>query len=200
MKAPLVGLFVGGLGSRLGGAAKGNLENGAGERVIERLIAACREALGDSELVLVGASDAYAELGLPALPDTPAGVGPIGGLRALLLAAEARGVPHVIALACDLPYVGAPLIHRLATETLDAAFLAPRDGAFWQPLLARYETQAALAAVEAALAHGEHALKSIAARLGESARPLSIDEGERLELRDCDSPADLAAAGLRLPR
>ena len=199
MNTSSVGLFVGGRGSRLGGLAKGNLRTREGERVIERLIAACREALDEPNLALVGAVDGYADLGLPALADAPAGVGPIGGLRALLLAGAARGVPSVLALACDLPFLSARLIRRLATEELDAAFLSPRDGEFWQPLVARYDTSAALAAVDAALAHGERALKSVPARLGPRARALSIDERERLELRDCDSPADLEAAGVTLP-
>jgi molybdenum cofactor guanylyltransferase len=200
VKAPLVGLFVGGRGSRLGGVAKGNLQTADGERLIARLIDVCREALKQPDLVLVGAADWYADLGLPTLGDAPVGVGPIGGLRALLLAAEARGVPSVLALACDLPFVSVALVRRLATEQLDAAFLSPRDGEFWQPLMARYHTAAALAAVDASLAQGERALKSVAARLGPQARALVIDELERLELRDCDSPSDLAAAGVRLPR
>jgi molybdopterin-guanine dinucleotide biosynthesis protein A len=193
-------LFVGGRGSRLGGVAKGNLQTPAGERLITRLIETCRQALNAPELVLVGPAEAYADLRLPALPDAPAGLGPMGGLRALLLAAEASGAPSVIALACDLPFVSAALVRRLANEQLDAAFLAPRDGEFWQPLVARYETAPALAAVDAALAHGERALKSVPARLGTRARALVIDERERLELRDCDSPSDLAAGRLRMPR
>jgi molybdopterin-guanine dinucleotide biosynthesis protein A len=186
----LIGLFVGGRGSRLGGVAKGNLQTADGERLIGRLIDVCREALKQPELVF----------GLPVLSDAPAGVGPIGGLRALLLAAEARGVPSVISLACDLPFVSAGLVRRLATEQLDAAFLSPRDGEFWQPLIARYQTAAALAAVDAALLQGERALKSVVARLGPHTRALALDEREQLELRDCDSPSDVAAAGLRLPR
>lgn len=196
----LVGLFVGGRGSRLGGVAKGNLQNADGERVITGLIGACREALGDAELCLVGSVGEYSDLGLPALADAPGGVGPIGGLRALLLAAETRASPSVIALACDLPFVSAALLRRLAHEEPDAAFLSPRDGEFWQPLIARYDTKTALAVVDAALVAGERALKSVPARLGPRARALAIDERERLELRDCDSPQDLAAAGLSLPR
>jgi molybdopterin-guanine dinucleotide biosynthesis protein A len=197
---PLVGLFVGGRGSRLGGVAKGNLETRGGERVIERLIAVCQEALPQPDLLLVGSAGAYVELGLPELVDAPGGVGPIGGLRALLLAAHGRQVPYVFALACDLPFLGARLLRRLASEARDAAFLAPREERFWQPLVARYETGPALAAVNAALANGEHALQAIPRRLGSRAHVLGIDERERLELRDCDSPEDLADAGLTLPR
>jgi molybdopterin-guanine dinucleotide biosynthesis protein A len=196
----LIGLFVGGRGSRLGGVAKGNLQTADGERLIGRLIDVCREALKQPELVFVGTAEPYLDFGLPVLSDAPAGVGPIGGLRALLLAAEARGVPSVISLACDLPFVSAGLVRRLATEQLDAAFLSPRDGEFWQPLIARYQTAAALAAVDAALLQGERALKSVVARLGPHTRALALDEREQLELRDCDSPSDVAAAGLRLPR
>jgi len=126
---------------------------------------------------------------LPALEDTPSGIGPLGGLRALLLDAQARGHAHALALACDLPYLEAPLIARLATETPAASLLAPRQGELWETLVARYSVDA-LADVDAALAAGERALQRVVRRLGERASELSVDEHERAELRDWDEPGD----------
>jgi molybdopterin-guanine dinucleotide biosynthesis protein A len=185
-----VGIFVGGRGRRLGGVDKGNLRLASGETLAERLVARCRQALPAAELVLVGAAGAYASLGLPALADAPAGIGPLGGLRALLLETAARGHAHALALACDLPYLEAPLIARLATETGAASFLAPREGKLWETLVARYAVDA-LAVVDAAISAGERALQRVVARLGARAVVLAVDERERAELRDWDEPGDV---------
>ncbi|HSU40989.1 MAG TPA: NTP transferase domain-containing protein, partial [Polyangiaceae bacterium] len=133
----MIGLFVGGRGSRLGGVAKGNLALPSGETLAARLVARSRDALPGTPIVLVGAAEAYAHLGLPAVPDDPQGIGPLGGLRALLAHAEGRGRTHALALSCDLPYLEAPLIARLGVEAPAADFLAPRDGELWQTLVAR---------------------------------------------------------------
>jgi molybdopterin-guanine dinucleotide biosynthesis protein A len=124
-----------------------------------------------------------------ALDDAPAGIGPLGGLRALLLDARASGHAHALALSCDLPYLEAPLIVRLATEAPAASFLAPREGELWQTLVARYAV-AALPAVDAAIAAGDRALQRVVARLGERAVELLVNESERAELRDWDEPGD----------
>jgi molybdopterin-guanine dinucleotide biosynthesis protein A len=184
-----VGIFVGGRGLRLGGVAKGNLALPSGERLAERLVTLCNQHLPDSKLVLVGAAEAYSSLGLPALADAPGGVGPLGGLRALLLHAEATGHAHALALACDLPYVGGRLLTRLWREAPDAHCLAPRDGELWQTLVARYAV-ASLPALDATLAAGDRALQRFVGRLGERAVELAVDERERDELRDWDTPED----------
>ncbi|HTQ08197.1 MAG TPA: NTP transferase domain-containing protein [Polyangiaceae bacterium] len=184
-----VGIFVGGRGRRLGGVDKGKLRLANGETLAGRLVARCRAAVPDAPLVLVGAADAYAELGLPALADAPPGIGPLGGLRALVLHARAQGHAHALALACDLPYLEAPLVARLATEAPRASLLAPRPGEFWEALVARYAVDA-LDAVDAAMLAGERALQAVIARLGERAVALDVNEHERAELRDWDEPGD----------
>jgi molybdopterin-guanine dinucleotide biosynthesis protein A len=168
-----VGIFVGGRGSRLGGVAKGNLALPNGEKLAERL----------------GAADAYASLGLPALADAPAGIGPLGGLRALLLHAQASGHSHALALSCDLPYLGAELLVRLATEAPPAHCLAPRDGDLWHTFIARYAV-ASLPALEATVAAGDRALQRFVARLGDRAVELPVSPSERDQLRDWDTPED----------
>jgi molybdenum cofactor guanylyltransferase len=184
-----VGIFVGGLGSRLGGVAKGNLTLPSGEKLAERLVAACATSLPDATIVLVGAAEAYAALALPALVDAPTGVGPLGGLRALLLHARATGRTHALALSCDLPYLGPALLARLAEEAPAADCLAPREGELWQTLVARYAV-ASLPELDATLAAGDRALQRFVARLGARAVELTVDARERAELRDWDTPAD----------
>ena len=188
--APVIGLFVGGQGKRLGGVAKGNLTLD-GQKLIERLVGVATAALPDSSLVLVGQAEPYAGLGLPVLADDPPGIGPLGGLRALLRHAEQAGASGALGLACDLPHLGVTLVQRLATEAPSADFLAPRDGELWHTLVARYGT-GALGAVEATIAAGERALQRVVARLGERAVELRVDATERAELRDWDTPEDIA--------
>ena len=94
MSAPLVGIFVGGKGRRMGGVAKGLLTAPGGTAtLVARLARVVREAFGEVDLVLVGSADAYAAQGLPSLADDPPGVGPIGGLSALLAEGRRRGSP-----------------------------------------------------------------------------------------------------------
>lgn len=186
----VVGVFVGGRGTRMGGVAKGLLEApGGGEALAERALRLCAEVLPGAARVLVGEASAYAHLGCPALADAPGGVGPIGGLRALLLEARRGGRRRVIALSCDLPRFSGALLERLASEQPQAAVLAPRDGLLWQPLFARYDVDVALGAVDAALAAGERALQRVFARL--AASELALGPEERLALVDWDRPEDV---------
>lgn len=188
--AKVIGLFVGGQGKRLGGVEKGNLTFD-GAKLLGRLLATCREALPGSPVVLVGQAHAYAEHGLLALADEPAGIGPLGGLRALLRHAETVGAEVALALACDLPHLEAALVRRLASESPAAAFVAPRDGTLWYTLVARYGVDA-LPAVEATIAAGERALQRVVQKLGGRAVELSVNATEHAELRDWDTPEDVA--------
>jgi molybdopterin-guanine dinucleotide biosynthesis protein A len=185
----LIGLFVGGRGSRLGGVSKGNLALPSGETLLERLVARARDALPAAPIVLVGGAQAYARFGLPELADEPAGIGPLGGLRALLAHAQNQAHTHALALACDLPYLGAPLIARLGVDLADADFLAPRSVELWETLVARYATTL-LPVVDATIAAGERALQRVVQRLGARAVELVLSARERSELRDWDVPED----------
>ena len=188
----VVGLFVGGRGSRFGGIAKGNLRHPSGVRLIERLAGVCRAALPEASIVLVGERAEYADLGRTTLSDEPSGIGPLGGLRALVSFALKKGHDAAIAVACDMPFVTAELVTRLAYEDPTATALAPRQDERWQPLAARYAVST-LPVLDAAIAAGEHSLQKIFARLGDGAHTLAIEEDESLALTDWDSPEDLAS-------
>jgi molybdenum cofactor guanylyltransferase len=189
---PLVGVFVGGRARRMGGVAKGLLvAPGSEETLVARLVRVGQEALGDPDCVLVGSKTSYAGLGLGMIEDEPAGTGPLGGLCALLQAAVERGNGPVIALACDLPYVTATMIARLASHAPDADAVAPRPNDIWQPLVARYAPEPALAATRAALGSGERALYRVLERLGTRAVELPLMPSEIALLRDWDEPEDV---------
>ncbi len=179
----LVGIFVGGSATRMGGQPKGLLQTN-GESLVERLVRVTRAVSPDAEIVLIGRAEAYADLGLKSLADEPAGVGPIGGLIALLSYADRSGAPSALALACDLPFVSEVLLEQLVAAP-ERDVVLPQSTGIWQPLVARYRTKPALAAARAALASGERALHSVIDRL--DAEALSVDERE---LRDWDTPED----------
>jgi molybdopterin-guanine dinucleotide biosynthesis protein A len=187
---PLVGVLVGGQATRFSGERKGNLPLDDGSTVLSRFIAECERALPGVELVLVGASHGYEGLGLSALADEPSGVGPLGGISALLRFARATGRPQALAFACDMPYVRAALITRLARAAPDALAVAPRDGELWNALAARYSV-AALPELEATLARGERAVQRFLARLGSRAVELELLPGELETLADWDRPEDV---------
>jgi molybdenum cofactor guanylyltransferase len=188
----LVGIFVGGRGVRMGGVAKGLLQApGSPLTLVERLRDEVRAALPSAELVLVGAGEAYGSLGLPQLADRPLGVGPMGGLAALLAHAEQRGAGHALALACDLPHLERTLLARLGREAPEADALVVDSGGFRNPLIARYATRSALDSVARVLARGQRALQAVLDDLPGGVTALKLDEHEQRTLVDWDTPSDL---------
>jgi molybdopterin-guanine dinucleotide biosynthesis protein A len=187
---PLVGLLVGGRATRFSGQKKGNLPLPDGRTVLTRLVAECERAFPGVEVVLVGSSDGYEELGLRALTDEPAGIGPLGGLAALLRYASASDRQAALVFACDLPYVTAELMTRLAREAPHALAFAPRDAELWQALSARYAV-ASLPVLEQTLAAGERSFQRFFSRLGEHAVALELQPTEHDTLSDWDRPEDV---------
>jgi molybdopterin-guanine dinucleotide biosynthesis protein A len=196
---PAIGIFVGGKGLRMGGAAKANLLF-EGRTILERTLDGCRAATRQlfgsgaaPSIWLVGDSSAYtAPDGVQRVEDDPSGVGPMGGLRAFLRALPAAASGLVI--AGDLPFLTAPLIARLLSEAPGAAALAPRelDGR-WQPLFARYEPRVTVPEIEAALRAHQTSLQHLFVRLGQRAVPLELTTTERCSLQDWDRPSDVIA-------
>jgi molybdopterin-guanine dinucleotide biosynthesis protein A len=140
--------------------------------------------------VLVGARPEYAHVPATTLPDRPAGVGPIGGLSALLEHAESRGFADVIAVACDMPHLDEALLARLLAHG-PATAVAARRGGRWEPFFARYDVATLRPLLAARLAERRHDLQGLLALAGTV--ELSLTDEERGNLRDWDTPADVAA-------
>lgn len=191
MEHVTIGLFVGGAGRRMGGVAKGTLRAPDGsETLIERLLRVCGQAAPGASVYLVGQSHEYAALGLVSLPDAPAGVGPIGGLRSLLLRAHDDGSQLAMALACDLPFVDERVLSALLAPLSTAArvpFVADR----FQPLAAAYAPAPTLEAVDRSLSLGKHALMQVLEQLGNGVERFELDGVAALTLRDWDTPEDV---------
>src|SRR5690606_11908006 len=89
---------------------------GTDEPLVERLVRVAR-ARG-AEPVLLGDAAPYAALapGVPLLADQPRGIGPLGGLAALL---DRAGDRHAISLACDMPYIDEGALSALVDVIAD---------------------------------------------------------------------------------
>ena len=178
----LGGIFVGGSGSRMRGAAKGMLRTERGVTIVEHIARAMRDAGVDP--VLVGTRAEYDAIGLRAIADA-ADAGPLGGLVALLEAARGE---DAIAIACDMPYVSAALVKKLADAPRASAVAPKRDGR-WEPLFARYDARRVLDRARARCARGELALQGLLDEVG--ATELAVSEREARELVDWDTPMDV---------
>lgn len=189
----VIGLFVGGQSSRMGGFPKGNLTAPESSlTLLERLAQEARAASATAPLVLVGNAEAYATLGLPALADEPPGIGPLGGLGALLEEARGTGKTHLLALACDLPRLSRDLIKRLLVESPESAALVAQQGAIRNPLIARYEVARTRDALTQTLAQNRRSLQAVLDHLGPSVAHLELSVAEQALLDDWDTPTDTA--------
>lgn len=182
--AVVLGILAGGQSRRMGRDKALLSAPDTGEALLERLARIGRE-LGFDVVAVGGAA---ARFGLPRLDDDPAGIGPIGGLAALLAHAGDR---KAIALACDLPYLEPALLARLAAAPAAEPVLSSRDpgSGKWQPLFARYDAPRVLPILRAEIARGVRSFQTFLQALPVAELPLS--DAERLQLRDWDEPADM---------
>lgn len=183
-RALLAGIFVGGASTRFGGSPKGLLVTPAGGTILDGLRGHL-DALA-IPCVLVGRRDAYAQVPAETLDDSPPGVGPLGGLLALLRRA---GDDFALVVACDMPFVSRALLALLADAVTDAPAIAARRDSRWEPMFARYDARRALAVAEAYTDSGRRSVHGLLDELGASELPLSTDERRLLD--DWDSPEDM---------
>jgi molybdopterin-guanine dinucleotide biosynthesis protein A len=178
------GIFVGGASTRMGGRPKGLLRAPDGQILVERWRALFAEV--GLPCVLVGQRAEYAGIAAEALADDPPGIGPLGGLIALLARA---GAGRAIAVACDMPRVDTALLRRLLEHPSEAAALAPCWGGRWEPLFARYHADRVLPIARARAKAGQRSLQGVLDAL--SADVLPLDGPERAQLIDWDAPHDI---------
>ena len=172
----------------MGGVQKALLPapDGSGS-LVSRLIRLGRSS--GLEVVLLGEASLGTEpSAVTQLPDFARDVGPLAGLASLLHYAGPR---PALCLACDLPFVDAALLQRLATEQPSAVVLAPRAAASgkWDALFARYDTPRVAPLLAAALAQGERSFQGLFRRL--NVCELALSAAEQRVLRGWDSAEDL---------
>ena len=164
--------------SRRMGRAKATVPLG-GRPLIAWPIAAAAEA-GLDPVVVAKPGSELPELGVPVWHEPERVSHPLAGL---VCALERAGGP-VVALACDMPFVPAELIARLAAA--DGVAAVPR-----QPFPGRYDP-AALPVLREALAREAPVTEALAALA-----PAVIDADPR-DLAGVNTPEELAAASLRV--
>jgi len=190
-EAPLLGIFVGGRARRMGGFPKGLLPaSNSGESIVRHLLTLAGEAGLDA--VLIGEAGPYANAapGVTALADSPTGIGPLGGLAALLAHALGRH-RFAIAVACDMPFVTGPVLDRLRSAPFSAQIVAARrtaNGPF-EPFLARYDAERVGAVLTRQLRGGTRSFQALFAACNVVEWPLTPEE--RAAWDDWDTPEDL---------
>jgi molybdopterin-guanine dinucleotide biosynthesis protein A len=134
---------------------------------------------------------------LSAIREVPAGAGPLSAILAGYAELRRLGLDRGAAcliLACDLPWISASVLARLAAWPGDQSVL-PIIDAKAQPLCARWSSQD-LAAATAAFASGEQSLR----RFPDRRRAILADEkiwgDESAAFTDVDSPEDLRRLNL----
>jgi molybdopterin-guanine dinucleotide biosynthesis protein A len=172
----LVAILAGGQGRRMGGRKA--VADYRGEPLIARPLQAASDA-GLDAVVVAKAATVLPALDVPVWlePDEP--VHPLLGIVTALERAERP----VVAVGCDMPFVTADLLARLAA----GPEAATRAGGVLAPFPARYEPEA-LAALRDALAR-EAAMRATLAALD----PATFDVDERL-VASINTPDELADA------
>jgi molybdopterin-guanine dinucleotide biosynthesis protein A len=140
-------ILAGGGATRMGGAPKGLLEVG-GRRILDRLVDAFQEALGNLPLLVANAPDASRwRSDLRVVPDLRPGAGSLGGLYTAVMRAPAP----VVCVAWDMPFVPSDLIRLLARGLAQADVCIPASGGRRgvEPLCAAYGPATAPAMAQA---------------------------------------------------
>lgn len=180
-----LGILAGGRASRLGGRDKAWLQRAG----IPQVVRLARSFDAECSAVLVSANaslERYAEHGLSVVSDSVSDVGPLAGLQAL---ATACATPWLLTLPVDVIGTNECLLRTLA-EAGDAGAVTEDDDGL-QPLVALYRVELIRAAINSALAAGEHAVQAMQARLG---MPRVRFAG--LRFGNLNTPEDLRAAGI----
>jgi molybdenum cofactor guanylyltransferase len=123
-------ILTGGRASRMGGVRKGTLTID-GVRIIDRQLAVLREIT--SSIFVVSSATGDADADLPIVRDRFPDCGALGGIYTAIVSSP---TDRTLVLACDLPFLSAPLIAHMASITAD--LVIPRGERGYEPLHAIY--------------------------------------------------------------
>jgi molybdenum cofactor guanylyltransferase len=142
-------ILAGGRSRRMGGAPKALLPFG-GRPLIEHIAETLRSVLPDC-LVVTNTPEVYGSLGLPMVGDVFPEGGSLGGIYSGLRAASGDAA---LCVACDMPFLSAPLVAYLAGRAAEADVVIPDAGGELQTLHAVYG-KSCLPAMERRLLAGQ---------------------------------------------
>jgi molybdopterin-guanine dinucleotide biosynthesis protein A len=125
-------ILAGGRARRLGGRDKSRLVVG-GRTILAHQLDVLRQLVSRT-VIVANDPEAFADAGVPVVPDAVPGSGSLGGIYTAL--ADAGG--PVLVLACDLPFVTAAFLARVIEAGRGADIAIPRGHDGYQPLCANY--------------------------------------------------------------
>lgn len=147
-RALAAAILAGGRARRLGCVNKGTLPLGRME-IVDRQLFALRDVA--SHVFVVGTpSDAWTARGLQVVPDDIPGMGALGGIYTGIVRSPCD---RTLVLACDMPFVSAAFLGRLAAEEAADAVM-PRTHRGYEPLCAIY-SRACAPDIRARIERGE---------------------------------------------
>jgi molybdopterin-guanine dinucleotide biosynthesis protein A len=175
----------------MGGDPKALMELG-GRPIVARVLDVVRQVT-ERVLLVTNTPDLYAFLGLPMVPDVFPEGGSLGGIYSGLRAAPGD---VTFTVACDMPFLSAPVARLVLARAGEADVVAPRIGAQWETLHACYG-KACLGPMERCLREGRLRITGF---FGE-VRVLAITEAEVVAVGDparvfmnVNTPDELARA------
>lgn len=110
-----------------------------------------------SKLLINTQNEWYTQFGYPLVKDIIKDCGPMGGIYSSLLKAETQ---YIVALACDMPFVSAPIIEKLIDNLHIYDCVVPRVGNKYEPLCAIY-SKTILPALEQHIKTANYALHEL---------------------------------------
>lgn len=184
-------LLAGGLARRMGGGDKA-LVALAGRTLLDHVIARLGPQVVGLLLNVNGDPARFAAWNLPTAPDpVPDHPGPLAGVLAGMEHFAARGVPWVVSVAADTPFIPADLVARLHAARGGRPIAVACSGGRTQPTIALYATSLA-ADLRQALLGGERKIDRWTARHGEGYA--TWPEGPPDPFFNVNTPADLKTA------
>jgi molybdopterin-guanine dinucleotide biosynthesis protein A len=184
-------ILAGGQARRLGGIDKSALEVGT-QSILDRQLSLLR-GLTPHILIVTGDTSRAPATDLPVVVDRVQGAGPLSGIYTALVEAP---TDQVLVIACDMPFLTAPFLTRLAARGVDVEVAVPRSAAGRHPLCASY-TRAIAGHLKARIDSGN--LRVREALEGLVVRELGPDElapydPDGLLLLNVNTPDDYATA------
>ena len=163
--------------------------------MIEHVLEKVRD-LGDELLIISNRPTKYQHLAVPTYPDIIPGKGPLGGLYTALYRSSN---PHVLVVACDMPWLNRPLLKYLISIREKAEVIVPRWTEHPEPLHAVY-SQDCLPAIKDRLSSGELKMVSfyqlINVHFVEKSRIIQFDPGGK-SFANVNTPEDLDRASTK---
>jgi molybdopterin-guanine dinucleotide biosynthesis protein A len=168
-------IVAGGRARRFGGRDKSRLLVD-GRAIIVRQVEVLQRVAA-SVMVIADEAGQFGDLGLPVHADVVPGAGALGGIYTALAGARAD---RVLVVACDMPFLDAGVLARLADLARDADGAWVRTARGVEPLLACYQRRAA-PAIRRQIDEGR-------LRAADVAQVLTMAALEEAELRRFGSP------------